>query len=787
MERPREQTLAKSGKNGKISGNSSRERGTHGDSMLSFALRRTTCAILVSGLTAMSLPAQQPVDAHGPKVQTTIPVKPPPPARTEEGRQKIGLVFEGGGALGFAHIGVIQWMEEHHVPVDYVSGTSMGGLVGGLYSSGMSPEEIKSFVKLIDWQTVLSGQTPFPALSYRRKEDKIAFPNRLEFGIRKGITLPGGLNTGAAVGLLFDRAMLPYWDLRSFDELPIPFRCVATELNTGRAHVFESGSMAQALRATMSIPGIFAPVHHDNDIYSDGGAVDNLPVDVARNMGAQIIISSYLNAGPPAPGSLDALTGIAGRNVSIMVASNEVQSLKNSDFVIASDVGSFGTLEFEKSDDIIPLGYHAAELMKSELEKYAVSDAEWEAYVAQRKARRRLDVPVPQFVEIYGISGMQQADVASHFRNFVRTPVDPDKIERAIGDIQGTGLYSTINYNMVERNGKVGLLIRPRTKTYGPPFMNLGLPVLANDSNNVQLGIGVRATLYNVAGPGSEVRVDGALGQPALLRGELFKPLWTGSRAFVAPHAYLMHQTNPYFEGETQTEQYKENRNGLGVDLGYIFNSRTEVRVGEDVQWFNEHRSIGTGVSQEFSLVPLVTKVGFQYFGQNDVMVPTAGSIAIATYNYFTKQPYTTGGYSQLTGRLEHFFPIGEKGVLFFQGHGGTSFGAGPLGLAGLSLGGPLRLSAYARNELLGTDYFLGQTGYLHRIARLNPVIADSVWAGGIYEIGKMYGGNAQTPTLPNDVAAAVVIKTLLGPIFGGLSIGDSGHRKWFFGVGRVF
>jgi NTE family protein len=168
-------------------------------------------------------------------------------------------------------------------------------------------------------------------------------------------------------------------------------------------------------------------------------------------------------------------------------------------------------------------------------------------------------------------------------------------------------------------------------------------------------------------------------------------------------------------------------------------------------------------------------------------MVPSKGSVVLTAYNYFTKRPNGPGGYSQLTGRLEHFIPVRSKGILVGQVLGGTSFGASNLGLAGLTLGGPLRLSAYARNELLGTDYFLGQAGYLHLLARLNPIFADAIYAGGFYEIGKMYGGNAQTPHTPNDVAAVVVIKTFIGPVTGGLSIGDSDHRKWLISVGRVF
>ncbi|HEU4636130.1 MAG TPA: patatin-like phospholipase family protein [Edaphobacter sp.] len=740
---------------------------------------------LLLALAGVLLSAGHSAFAQGDQVHEQ-PAQQPAPLQGKA-RPRIGLVLEGGGALGFAHIGVIEWMEEHHIPVDDVAGTSMGGLVGGLYASGLEPDEIRQFVERIDWTEVLSGQVPFPALSFRRKEDKLAYPSHLEFGLKPGLTLPSALNSGAAVGLLFDRTMLPYWDLRSFDDLPIPFRCVATELNTGLPHVFEDGSLAQALRATMSIPGLFAPVHHGNEIYADGAAVDNLPVDVARDMGAQVVISSYLNAGPVQKDVLGSMTGVMGRNVSIMVANNEISSLKNSDIVISSDVSKVGALDFGKNEQIIPLGYKAAELESKDLEKYALSDADWAAYIAARKARRKTLVPVPEFVEVYGISGTAQADIKSRFKKFIGKPIDTVQIEKSIADLQGTGLYSTINYNMTEQDGRVGLLIRPRNKTWGPPFMNLGLPILANDANNVQLGIGVRATFFNMYGPGSELRLEGMLGQPAVLSAELFKPLTVGSKAFIAPHGYLARQINPYYVGNQQLEQYREYRNGLGLDLGYQFNSRTELRAGEDVQWFNEHRTIGTGGQQEFSLIPFVSRLRFQYLGQNDYMVPTSGSVASVSYNYFTKRPNDAGGYSQASGRLEQFIPIRSKDVLFVQAQGGTSFGADNLGLAGLTLGGPLRLSAYARNELLGTDYFLGQVGYLHLLAKLNPIFADSVYAGGLYEIGKMYGGNAQTPSTPNDVAAVVVLKTFIGPVFGGLSIGDSDHRRWYLGVGRIF
>jgi len=191
-------------------------------------------------------------------------------------RPKIGVALQGGGAKGLAHIGVLQWLEDHHIPIDYVAGTSMGGLVGGLYATGHSPAEIQRIVNTVDWNSVLSGAIPYRDLAFRRKEDLRAFPNGMELGLKQGLQPPGGLNSGQSVRFIIDRNVLPYSDGRSFDQLPIPFRCVATDLVSGKPVVFQNGSLSDALRATMSIPGVFSPVKQDGKILADGGLLDNL-------------------------------------------------------------------------------------------------------------------------------------------------------------------------------------------------------------------------------------------------------------------------------------------------------------------------------------------------------------------------------------------------------------------------------------------------------------------------------------------------------------------------------
>src|SRR5438552_14403922 len=202
-------------------------------------------------------------------------------------RPKIGVALEGGGAMGLAHIGVLKWFEEHHIPVDYVAGTSMGGLVGGFYATGMSPDELKTLIDGMDWRKILSDRTPYEDLAFRRKEDQRAYPNSLIFGLRGGLTLPAGLNAGHQIGLSIDRTTLPYDAAPSFDALPTPFRCVATDLVSGKSHIFKDGSLAVALRATMSIPGACSPVHDGTAVYVNGGLLYTLPTDVVRDMRAE--------------------------------------------------------------------------------------------------------------------------------------------------------------------------------------------------------------------------------------------------------------------------------------------------------------------------------------------------------------------------------------------------------------------------------------------------------------------------------------------------------------------
>ena len=206
-------------------------------------------------------------------------------------RPTVGLVLSGGGARGFAHVGVLKVLEANHIPVDYIAGASMGALIGALYAMGKSPEEIETLIASLDWDPLLRPQTAAEDLSYRRKQDRLNIPAALTLtGKGTDLKLPNALNTGHAIGLLIDRLTLRYASATNFNDLPIPFQAVGTDMLTGEAVTLKSGSLSRSLRATMSIPGIFGPVDVDGKYLADGGLVNNIPTDVAKAMGADIVI-----------------------------------------------------------------------------------------------------------------------------------------------------------------------------------------------------------------------------------------------------------------------------------------------------------------------------------------------------------------------------------------------------------------------------------------------------------------------------------------------------------------
>jgi NTE family protein len=701
-------------------------------------------------------------------------------------RPKIGVALEGGGALGLAHVGVLQWFEEHHIPVDYVAGTSMGGLVGGFYATGMNPADMRKLIEGIDWDAVLRDQTPYQDLSFLRKEDQRLYPNSLLFGLRKGVYLPAGLNAGHQIGLLIDRETAPYFGLQSFDDLPIPFRCVATDLVSAKQFIFQNGSLAEALRATMSVPGIFTPVHDGQHVYVDGGLINNLPTDVVRQMGAEIVIAVHLEVAPVNAKSIQSLLDVLEQSVRSIISASEVRGLANSDAVVTVPLGNFSLRDFNKYETLMQAGYDAAKGKSKLLEAFALDDAQWNEYVSQRDARKRATTPVPAFVEVQGTNPNAQKAFARYLRGFVGKPLDPGKLEPALTRLTGLGRYDTLGYRMVGRDAQQGLLITVGEKDFGPPTLQPGFEVDGSEAGDIEFTLATRVRFLDLAGFRSDWRTDFLFGSTYGVASELYRPFSPASRFFLAPRADASDSTFQIYAKNDPVADYRFYREDIGADLGYGFSRFSEVRLGYTVGELSSKLRLGTLEIPAISGRVGASRMRYVLDHTDDPVIPRRGFRAESNFRWLDTSPGATHAFPVLDTRLEYFQPVSGAASFFLTSDGGSTFGFRNTGLPQFFLGGPSRLGAYGVNELFGNQYYLFRGGYLHRLAELPPFVGKRIYFVGTYEAGKVYGA-ANESKFPNDFAAGVLAETSLGPFFVGGSVGDSSHHKWFFQLGRVF
>jgi NTE family protein len=718
--------------------------------------------------------------AQEPSAPQKAPQTPP------KQRLKIGVALEGGGALGLAHIGVLQWFEEQHIPVDYIAGTSMGGLVGGFYATGVSPADMKTLIERLDWDAILRDRTPYQDLSFLRKQDQRAYPNSLVLGLRKGLYLPAGLNAGHQIGLLIDRETLPYFGLSSFDALPVPFRCVATDLVSAKQFVFKDGSLAEALRATMSIPGAFTPVHDGQRVYVDGGLVNNLPTGVVRQMGADIVIAVHLETQPADANEIQSLLTVLEQSVRAVISENEVRGLANADAVVSVPLGHFLMRDFTKNGPIMQAGYEAAKGKSKLLAAFALDDNEWNEYLRERDSRKQTSTAVPQFIDVQGTSAPAQEDIRRYLKTFLGKPLNADSLDPALTQLTGSGRYDTLNYRIVERGGKQGLMIIVKEKDFAPPTLQPAFEVDGSEAGDIEFTLGTRLTLMDVAGFRSEWRTDFLFGNTYGAASELYRPFRAESKWFVAPHASASDTTFQIYAKNDPLADYRFYRTSIGTDLGYGFSRFSEVRVGYEVGTLSTKLRLGTAEIPAVDGRTGAARMRYLMDHTDDPVIPRRGFRVESNFRWFDTAPGATSAFPVLDAKLDFFQPVSRVASFFLSSEGGSTFGSRSTGVPQFFLGGASRLSAYGVNELFGNQYYLFRGGYLHEIVSLPPFVGKKVYAVGSYEAGKMYGAVNESK-FPNDFAAGVLAETALGPFFVGGSVGDSGHHKWFFQLGRVF
>lgn len=707
----------------------------------------------------------------------------------EAPRPRIGLALSGGGALGLAEVGVIRWLEENHIPVDAVAGTSMGSIIGAMYATGMSAEEIEQFAKKIDWDQAFMTGPDYSDLSFRRKQDRRRFQVAAALGLKHGLSGPNGFDPGQSVELLLDRIALPEAGIASFDDLPIPFRCVATDMLNGEALVFHDGPLARALRASMAIPGVFTPVKMNGHILADGGLVENIPVETVRDMHADAVIAVQLRTSPSNAAVLDSIGGMLSRSVDIMIAQNEARSLALAQVKVSVDVGGFGAFDFSHIDELIKLGYHTAASQASDLLPYAIKDPQqWQQYLQARAERKR---PIPQKVakiEVTGADADTNQRVQHRLTKALQGNLNISQLDTQLMRIDGEGQFDRLGYEGFTQNGVPELLVTAHEKSYGPPFVDLAVNVDGSGVAAFDFSAGARVTFMDFGHHGAEWRNDLLFGSNNLGATEFYQPLF-GSRFFAAPYAFASKLARNSFEGSARVAVFGDERAGGGLDFGHD-TRRSEIRFGYENFDGKLSPLIGgsglptvSGNTGEF-------RARFVWDGQDNPAVPSTGTRLVATAMRVLQSPGLAHPIGQFEVRDSTFIPVSLKTSLFLIAAGGSTFrgSAGPFQV--FSLGGQFHLGAYLPDEFLGNHYAYSALGFRRELFRLPQLLGGRIYWAGWYEAGSAFGTALNNPgpvVVRGTANLGILADTIIGPIALAGSVSPTGQSRVNFSIGRLF
>ena len=651
-------------------------------------------------------------------------------AESEQSRPKIGLVLAGGGAKGIAHVGVLKVLEEAGVTVDLIVGTSMGAIIGGLYAMGFSASELEEIVLAVDWENIFVDDTPRSELTIRRKADDVGFLAEPRLRLKEGeVRLPLGAFRGQRLGLELNRLTRAAAGIKDFDKLPIPFRAVAADLETGEEIVLDHGELALALRASMSVPGAFPPVEVEGRMLIDGGVVNNIPVSVARAAGADIVIvSSFVEKLGPAE-KLGSVLAILRRSIDIMTLAGrreQLASLGPDDVLIVSDLGEIGTGSFERAAEAVAPGEEATREHFDRLAALAsLGRGTPERLIADLESRpiRRIviehDTPVSEDV------------LRARMRTREGDPLDTEKLEEDMTRIYGLKLFETVNYSVEEVDDGVVIRIVAKEQSAGKDFLRFGLELLTDIDREADYIMGVSYTVPALNELNGEWRSQVTIGKRLLLATQLYQPLDPAARFFVTPGVSILDRDVDIFEDREKIAETRVIEARATLRAGSNLNDDLAV-FGEISRGIGRVREVtGSDLVEEESFDTALLGVGFAYDDLDNLSFPREGAIILGRYGWSPESLGADEEFHTLRLRVDvantwdtHTLVVGQRADLTLDGDAD---------IAGLfRLGGPFQLSGLLREALTGDNALLTQAIYYVELEPYGPAFLDMpLYPGG--------------------------------------------------------
>ena len=684
----------------------------------------------------------------------------------QENRPRVGLVLGGGGAKGLAHVGVISVLDELRVPVDCIAGTSMGALVGGAYASGLSASQLESEVIKIDWSETVGGAGDRDFVPIERKIQQRSYANTTEIGIKEGkFAAASGLidtqDIEGAIRRLVNDARVQ----EDFDNLPIPFRAVATDMVTGDMVVLSSGDVSVAMRASMALPGVFSPVVSGDQVLSDGGQVRNLPIDIGRELCADVVIAVWLLTPPPTKNDFKTSAAIIDRSTGVMIEANEktqIATLTDKDVGIGVQMGDISTGSFERAPDAIKLGRAAAEAVADQLARFSVPEQEYKAWRDSIRNPRTDKLRLAD-VRIVGLDRVNPEYVSAQIQSAKPgAEVSPTQIEGDMNRVFATGDFEKVLYEFEGPTSNRTLVVEPVEKSWGPNFFrgNIGLTGQSNGEVFVIIGADHSLTWLNRYGGRWHNVLQ--VGRRTELSTDFYQPLDIQQRFFVRPTLkYLSDLQDVYVDGRRESRYYISELLGR-IDLGTNIGTRGQLRGGIQSGWIDSELDTGD------ILLPEIDKerdsnafVRAIYDTRDNVGLPMRGSYLNIRY---VNSGSMLGGeqrYSLAEGVIGHAIPWRDNSISVIAAGGKELSGNLPVNRDFL-LGGIRSFPGLYLNELRGTSYWVAGAGYKQKIAEILSLFEQSLYAQVRLQAGRMGG---RRDDLANDDGALY-----------GLSAGISGR-----------
>jgi NTE family protein len=711
----------------------------------------------------------------------------PPEAAADSKRPKIGIALGGGGARGAAHVGVLQVLQEMNIPIDYVSGTSMGSIVGALFSIGLPPDEIEKEIVGVDWDDLFSDRPDRADRNYRRKEDDSSFFLPVEFGIKnKGIVFSSGIIAGQKLGFAFRIPELYLGGHDGFDNLAYPFRPVATDLATGQIFVMEKGNLLKAVRASMSIPGVFPPVEWDGHHLVDGYLARNLPVDVVRRMGADIVIAVDVGSLPEDTETekFNTLLGINEQQGIIQARQNVDVQLPLADIVIHVDLGRIHTRDFKLVPETIPLGRQAALEVAEQLSALSVPVEEYREHLQKH---RTVDLLMVDRIELVNNSRIDDRAIMRNIHQETGRPLDLDTLKKDLVRIFDFGIFELVDFEIVKDDqGLATLRIIANDKYYAPNILNMGLSYSGGSEGRSYLDARMRITQLEMNRFGSEWRTDLQMGRTSGIKSEYYQPLYWTRRPFVSVALRWQNQYKDWYIerfhlGELQKEEVA-GMASLGYRLGHYGEVRGGVALGHlwakdrtelDLYDFNGPRG---GYTAELNLDML-----------NAANFPTAG-YKLQTRAFFADEAFGSGlNYTKVEG-IGTTFVTWNRNTFGLGLRGGSSLQTALPEFAMFTIGGPESMEGYRPDQFRGEFYGVGTIGWYRQIKGHPSPYSTSWYLGAKVEAGNAWRDQdaASLDDLRYCASVSLMIKTLIGPMAVAYARAEDGADAFSITLGRI-